>query len=44
VRSGEATNTNCIVFYLTRAELESTMYRTRDEHSNHYTTVVVLST
>jgi hypothetical protein len=34
----EATNTNCIVFGLTRTALESTIYRTRGEHPNHYTT------
>jgi hypothetical protein len=37
VFSGEATNTNFIVFGLTRSGLESTIYRTRGEHANHYT-------
>ena len=36
--SGEATNTNFIVFGLTRSVLEPTIYHTRDEHDNHYTT------
>ena len=35
--SGEATNTNFIIFGLTRSELEPRIYRTRDEHANHYT-------
>jgi hypothetical protein len=43
VLSGEATNTNCIVFGLTRSELEPTTHRTRGEHSNHYTTDAVFS-
>jgi len=38
VLSGAATNTNFVVFGLTRPELESTTYRTRGEHANHYTT------
>jgi len=38
VLSGEATNTNLIVFALTRSELEPTIYRTRCEHANHNTT------
>jgi hypothetical protein len=33
-----ATNTNFIVFGLTWSGLEPTIYRTRDEHTNHYTT------
>jgi hypothetical protein len=33
VLSGEATNTNFIVFGLTRSELELTIYRTRGEHA-----------
>ena len=37
VLSGEATNTNFIVFGLTRPELEPTIYRTRGQHANHYT-------
>jgi hypothetical protein len=36
VLSGEATNTNCIVFGLTRPGLEPTIHRIRGEHSNHY--------
>ena len=39
VLSGEATNT--IVFDLTRSGLESTIYHTRGEHVNHYTTDTV---
>jgi len=39
--SGEATNTHFIVFGLTKSELEPTIYPTRDEHDNHYTTDVV---
>jgi len=34
VLSGEATNTNLIVFGLTRPRLEPTIYRTRGEHAN----------
>jgi hypothetical protein len=34
---GEATDTNFVVFCLTRSGLEPTIYRTRDEHANHYT-------
>jgi len=41
VLSGEATNTNLIVFGLTRPGLESMIYRIRGEHANHYTTDVV---
>jgi hypothetical protein len=33
---GEATNTNFIVFGLTRPGLEPTIYCTRGEHTNHY--------
>ena len=40
--SGEATNTNLIVFGLTQPGLEHTIYRTRGEHANNYTTDVVL--
>ena len=36
VLSGEATNTNFIVFGLTLSGLEPTIYRTRGEHANHY--------
>jgi len=39
VLSGEITNTNLIVFGLTRSGLESTIYRTRGKH---YTTDAVL--
>ena len=42
VLSGEATNTNFIVFGLTRTGLESTIYRTRGDHANHYATDAVL--
>ena len=38
VLSGEATHTNCIVFGLTRPSLEPTIYHTRDDHTNQYTT------
>ena len=41
VLSREATNTNFIVFGLTRSGLEPTIYRTRGEHTNHYTTDAV---
>jgi hypothetical protein len=37
VLSGEATNTNFIVFGLTRPGIEPTIYHTRGDHSNHYT-------
>ena len=43
VLSGEATNTNFIVFGLTQPGLEPTIYRTRGEHANHYATDVVLN-
>jgi hypothetical protein len=36
--SGEATNTNFIVFDLNQSGLETMIYRTRGEHANHYTT------
>jgi len=39
--SGEATNTNLIVFGLTRWGLKPTIYLTRGEHANHYITRVV---
>jgi hypothetical protein len=35
--NGEATNTNVIVFGLTRPGLEPSIYHARGEHSNHYT-------
>ena len=38
---GEETNTNCIVFGLTRSWLEPTIYRTWDEHAFHYATYAV---
>jgi hypothetical protein len=38
VLSGEATNTNFIVFGLTRPRIEPTIYWTRGEDANHYTT------
>ena len=41
VISDEATNTNFIVFYLIRTNLERTIYRTRGSNSNHYTTDAV---
>ena len=34
-------NTNFIVFGLTRPGLETTIYRTRDKHANHYATDAV---
>ena len=37
----EETNTNFIVFGLTQSGLEPTIYRTRFEHANHYTTDAV---
>jgi hypothetical protein len=39
--SGEATNTNFIVFGLTQLGLEPMIYCTRGEHANHYATNVV---
>jgi hypothetical protein len=41
VLSGEATNTNFIVFGLTRPGLEHTFYSTRGKHANHYATDAV---
>ena len=40
--SGEATNTNCIVFGLTPSGLEAMIYRTRGEHANDHTTYAVI--
>jgi hypothetical protein len=40
--SEEATNTNFIVFGLTRSGLEPTIYHTRFEHANNYTTDTVI--
>ena len=37
--SGEATNTNFIVFGFIRSWLEPTIYRARGEHANHYATM-----
>ena len=36
--SGEATNTNFIVFGFTRSRLEPPIYSTRGQQANHYTT------
>jgi hypothetical protein len=38
----EAAITNFVVFGLTRSVLETTVCRTREEHSDHYTTDVVV--
>ena len=35
--SEKATHTNCLVFGFPRLGLEPTIYRTRGEHGNHYT-------
>ena len=37
----ETTNANFIAFRLTRSGFEPTIYRTRGEHANHYTTDTV---
>jgi hypothetical protein len=42
VLNGEATNTNFIVFGLTRPRLEPTIYRSRGEHVNRYANDAVL--
>jgi hypothetical protein len=39
--SGEATNTNFLVFGMTRPGLKSTIYHTRGKHANHYATDAV---
>ena len=39
----DATITNLSVFGLTRSGLEPTIYRTRGEHTNHYTTDTIYS-
>ena len=39
--SGEVTNTNFIVFGLTRLGPEPTIYSTRDDRGTHYTTDAV---
>jgi len=41
VLSGEAAKTKCLVFGLTRSELETKIYRHRDDHANHYNTDAV---
>jgi hypothetical protein len=41
--SGDATNTNFKVFSLTQLGCEPTIYRTRGEHTNHYTTDAVVT-
>jgi hypothetical protein len=41
--SGEAANTNFLVFGLTRLGLEPTIYITRGKHANHYTTDAVMT-
>ena len=40
--ANQSANTNFIVFGLTHPGFEPTIYRTRGEHANHYTTNVVL--
>jgi hypothetical protein len=39
----EATNTNYILFNLTRTGLETTIYQTQSEYANHYTTDALIS-
>jgi hypothetical protein len=41
VLSGEATNTNFIIFDLTQSGLEHKIYRTQEEQANHYTTEII---
>jgi hypothetical protein len=41
--SGEATNTNFIVFGLTQSGLEPTIYRTWGKHANHYARGLLLN-
>ena len=41
--AGKQKNTNCIVFGLTRPGFEHTIYRTRDEHANHFFTDAICS-
>ena len=43
VLSGKATNTNFIVFGFTWSGLKPTIYHTRGEHANHYTTDAVIN-
>jgi hypothetical protein len=40
--SGEATNTNVIVFGLTRLGIEPKIYHTGGKHANHYSTNVAV--
>jgi hypothetical protein len=40
--SGEATNTNFLVFGLTQPGLDPMIYRTQGEHADHYATDGVL--
>jgi hypothetical protein len=42
VLSEAAKNSIFVVFGLTRSGLEPMIYHTRDEHTNHYTTDVVI--
>ena len=44
VLSGEATNTSFIVFGVTGSGVEPTIYRSRGEHADHYTTDAVENT
>ena len=44
VRRGEAANTNCIVFGLTHQALKPTIYRSRHEYTNYYTTDIKRAT
>ena len=39
--SGEATDTDFIVFGLIKPELQPTTYNTRGEHDNHFTTETI---
>jgi hypothetical protein len=39
--SGEATNSNFSLWFDLTGGLEPTIYRTRSEHANHYTTDAV---
>jgi hypothetical protein len=40
--SGEVANTNFIIFSLMRSGIEPTIYCTRGQHSNHYTSDAVI--
>jgi len=44
VLSGEATNTNFILFFLTRSGLELKICHTPGEHANYYSIDAVLRT